>query len=156
MRTGPYALFQYSGFIDTARWVRPERLRPRPGRRSRLRGKIASWPGGPRGLRVVEKEGHDEAAVDTSRGAGREAGPRAMAGGHPRWRSVAVCRNYHQSRAGLSAAGAIIDDADDTPSRSPTSGLTASRRLAADDASPAGKRESLRPVKWDEAKGGRS
>lgn len=87
---------------------------------------------------------------------GREGGPPAMAGGNPRWRTVAVCRNYRQSRAGLSSAGAIIDDADDAPIRSPISGRTASRRLAADRASPAGRRESLRPVKRDEAKGGRS
>lgn len=79
-----------------------------------------------------------------------------MADRNPRWRTVAVCRNYRQSRAALSPAGAIMDDADDTPIRSPTSGRTASRRLAADGASPAGRRESLRPVKRDEAKGGRS
>ena len=69
---------------------------------------------------------------------GREGGPRAMADRNARWRTVAVCRNYHQSRAGLSSAGAIIDDADDAPIESPTSGRTANRRLAADGASPAG------------------
>ena len=55
-----------------------------------------------------------------------------------------------------SSAGAIIDDADDAPIESPTSGRTANRRLTADGASPAGKRGSLRPVKRDEVKGGRS
>jgi hypothetical protein len=87
---------------------------------------------------------------------GREGGPRAMADRNRRWRSVAVCRNNHQSGAAFSSAGAVIDDADDAPIRSPTSGLNASHRLAADSASPAGRRGSLRPVKRVCTKGGRS
>ena len=48
-----------------------------------------------------------------------------MADRNPRWRTVAVCHHYRQSRAGLASAGAIIDDADAHAHHTPAATLPA-------------------------------